>query len=1638
MAVKPLVCWLDRSPFSGQFNYQERKDDLLHLSLQIATCAQRDRFAEKPVEEIRSSCKTLAELGDEIIQDIFDPLILQPASLDLVTLKKRASDDLGFFILPSFHGVHQIAEINFSSPAHQCGKIENGDEIVQVNYQTVVGWQTKKVMILFEESPTEVFLTLKKRPRHTKVYGQIYMKPYRLPSKKRSAPYSRWNDNLPSPRPELLTIPDFEIPLSKGISKKALPHAHSQFESNVALSTFSEEKKEEGLEDTFARKVVKDDDDEDHEDDDDDSFLPEAADEGQTSPTSMRLYLPKPRVTVQRRATVTGASPTSKRAPVNTEQFWAELRLKHHWRDCGVNESTDRGKGDLYQLRDKSASVENGLSFHVSRPCTTLGISTFASKVKCSHHPTALISEEKLCKASEAEPSQTLEENCDSGHCVEDKHHEKCHFSSEKHLNKNESFAEESAVSVADQNQCCVENSTGTLVSSDFSLAFMPPTFTDQICGRITCSDSRGSNFSAINFPVVDQFSSRTENNSEAVIKETPAEHNRMLTCENKDTTSILQNYCLDHSNENVGVNPDECLGYQSTQISGKERGRLDKSFSTPAYDLLESLTFLEKNADLHKDSVKRELKKVKNEIVTTEVNYCTLQSEVDLSSIPQLPDVLSMQPTVFDNDFRTLDANECNGLTVADQFASCANGVSEPSSSRLFCEEINNRYTSTDGHLQTSNSENHLSSNETSNLSTNSVRGNFDENSLFLQVNTDIFSLGNITKIVCDSQSNLHENTATEKLHLPHVPGTPCIFLSDEFDQTISCDDSFKGVCSHSCKISENQKSLVCVCKPGKTSQASPKSDTLRWPVKTAHSQGTVGTGLGTKGGPPSRSSKGFPAACFSSPRSTRKRNALLSKRRNVSVKDVGCGDCKGWLLHRFRSSGAGATWLKVWFILKDIIFYGFKTPQATKAHIMIILPGFTVCVAEEVKSRSFAFKIYHTGTVFYFAAETADELGVWLECLSGVAISQELVKRPKDMNSHDLYFSETDEDSDGQKDCDFEASIPKNSSKFNGILGNTNQQPGKVCHNSRTESKKTDSPKIFGSLKKIVSKADNNGPAAYSELPEPTSASLDRKYLNFLGGMRNGNVPVPTAQFRSYRRSPKKRLVQESGAGDKNSDQISNDVYLPSKSGKFMPPRVNILDTEDMSTNVKLETLCMENFSLEDTFKSCDTSDANVRGPPIFKKNQGVNTLPTLERREKAMLQSHKFLKERSARDRQIHASNPTLQLSSDMQNYRLAAERLRKFGLGHNHQQEDTSGFITLEELMISRQEEEKFKMHQSKLGSVSSIGSKSNSPHQNSDPSNDSSTANSELTPNGSEVSSASDLHNEMPPVSVNRKGNFSKRHFFRDNPQDVRVTTPHKQPSSKTPAVQKVATRLESTAAMSSNRNCDTLKAAAQYQPPPISQVLASGRKVHPKEEGPKMKLAFEMHLGENKLPTASNKDTSKSSKFRSLFLFAKNQNIMCSPDDAFLSSSGEPCKPLIASPKLNRTFLWDKQVKGSKNSSKKINFNSVTHSSSSNVPSGWTADLPNLQTDCSISEMKPMMGVAMISKKSCRAATAPSSSSQSSSAPDYPGLKYPPVFEPETYTLSNANTLLKSQCHHPCTNNKSCGCNTLDNNQQTG
>lgn len=76
---------------------------------------------------------------------------------------------------------------------------------------------------------------------------------------------------------------------------------------------------------------------------------------------------------------------------------------------------------------------------------------------------------------------------------------------------------------------------------------------------------------------------------------------------------------------------------------------------------------------------------------------------------------------------------------------------------------------------------------------------------------------------------------------------------------------------------------------------------------------------------------------------------------------------------------------------IFQDFLSHCTFLLKATHARLMISLPGFTVSPAEEVKSRNFSFKVYHTGTTFYFAAESGEDLHGWVESFSRVTVSDE-----------------------------------------------------------------------------------------------------------------------------------------------------------------------------------------------------------------------------------------------------------------------------------------------------------------------------------------------------------------------------------------------------------------------------------------------------------------------------------------------------------------------------------------------------------------------------------------------------------------------------------------------------------------------
>ncbi|KAH9511448.1 Sterile alpha motif [Dermatophagoides farinae] len=166
-AVKDFISWIDRYPFDGQDKYVQARKAILQLSIELTSTAQRDQqFVQGPNEVIRQSCKKLADLCDRLVQELNDSLAMQASSLEVVTVTKNMDEDLGMHIHSSYSGIHVVGGLKYHSPAHLNGNIEEGDEIIQVNYQTVVGWQLKKLVASMRRFPTKLILTVKKRPRH--------------------------------------------------------------------------------------------------------------------------------------------------------------------------------------------------------------------------------------------------------------------------------------------------------------------------------------------------------------------------------------------------------------------------------------------------------------------------------------------------------------------------------------------------------------------------------------------------------------------------------------------------------------------------------------------------------------------------------------------------------------------------------------------------------------------------------------------------------------------------------------------------------------------------------------------------------------------------------------------------------------------------------------------------------------------------------------------------------------------------------------------------------------------------------------------------------------------------------------------------------------------------------------------------------------------------------------------------------------------------------------------------------------------------------------------------------------------------------------------------------------------------------
>ncbi|CAN8204033.1 unnamed protein product [Coccothraustes coccothraustes] len=164
-AAKALLAWLDRTPFTGIADFSSMKNRIIQLCLDLTTTVQKDCTVADMEDKVQSVAKTLNGICDKAIRSTTDPLMSQCACLEEVHLTNiKPGEGLGMYIKSTYDGLHVITGTTENSPADRSQKIHAGDEVIQVNQQTVVGWQLKNLVAKLRENPAGVRLLLKKRP----------------------------------------------------------------------------------------------------------------------------------------------------------------------------------------------------------------------------------------------------------------------------------------------------------------------------------------------------------------------------------------------------------------------------------------------------------------------------------------------------------------------------------------------------------------------------------------------------------------------------------------------------------------------------------------------------------------------------------------------------------------------------------------------------------------------------------------------------------------------------------------------------------------------------------------------------------------------------------------------------------------------------------------------------------------------------------------------------------------------------------------------------------------------------------------------------------------------------------------------------------------------------------------------------------------------------------------------------------------------------------------------------------------------------------------------------------------------------------------------------------------------------------
>ncbi|TNN13259.1 Connector enhancer of kinase suppressor of ras 2 [Schistosoma japonicum] len=117
--------------------------------------------------------------------------------------------------------------------------------------------------------------------------------------------------------------------------------------------------------------------------------------------------------------------------------------------------------------------------------------------------------------------------------------------------------------------------------------------------------------------------------------------------------------------------------------------------------------------------------------------------------------------------------------------------------------------------------------------------------------------------------------------------------------------------------------------------------------------------------------------------------KHGLGSKKptRRISCKDLGQGDCQGWLWLK-KTNALTSKYVKRWCVYKNSTFYYYRNPEDESAEGLILLHGFTITPAVSVKSGKFAFSVFNDWVRFVFASDSELDRSKWMNKLGLASI--------------------------------------------------------------------------------------------------------------------------------------------------------------------------------------------------------------------------------------------------------------------------------------------------------------------------------------------------------------------------------------------------------------------------------------------------------------------------------------------------------------------------------------------------------------------------------------------------------------------------------------------------------------------------